>query len=155
MSVRSHPAAHHRASLSTREALLFEAGIKLGGLFHQYLGTPLDPSTAAGLARTIEQAVGLQPYVVSVKVRIHPERGGAVGRGAFGYRYLTAEMLSVRIVLGHGAVRVVARLEHRPELRYPLMSVERVAPEPGPVRAARRSGRRSGPSARRSSTSGG
>ena len=153
MKATSHPAGHHRARLSTREALLFEAGIKLGGVFHQYLGTPLDRTTAAGLARTIEQAVRLQPYVKQVDVHILPKRGGATGRGAFGYRYLTAEMLSVRIVLGHGGVRVVARLEHRPELRYPLMSVERVGPARPRTTAARRSGRKSGRSARRNSQS--
>jgi dihydroneopterin aldolase len=142
VSGSAHPAAHHRAALSTREALLFEAGIKLGGLFHQYLGTPIDRSTATGLARAMEEAVRLQPYVKRVSVRIRPERGGAVGRGAFGYRYLTAEMLSVRIVLGHGPTQVVARLEHRPELRYPLMSVERVVSKRLRATAARRSARR-------------
>lgn len=115
----------HRATLSRREALLFEAGVKLGGVFHQYLGTPVSARTAGPLARAIEDAVGLQPFVRSVRVRITPARGGATGRGPFAYRYLTGEMLDVTVVLGDGPARVVARLRHRPDLRYPLMSVER------------------------------
>jgi dihydroneopterin aldolase len=147
------PARLHRARLSPREALLFEAGIKLGGLFHQYLGTPVAPRTAPSLARAIEDAVRLQPYVRAVKVDIRPEAGGRLGKGRFAYRYLTAEMLRVRVSLADGPVRVEAVLAHRPELRYPLMSVERVSP--APATSARRSARRAGRSGRRTSPSGG
>jgi dihydroneopterin aldolase len=123
----------HRAALSRREALLFEAGIKLGGIFHQYLGVPVSPRTAPGLARTIERAVALQPYVAHVRVRIDPARGGPVGRGRYAYRYLVAEMLDVRVRLADGDVEVTARLAHRPDLRYSLMSVDTVRP-PDPAR---------------------
>ena len=116
----------HPARLSPREALLFEAGIKLGGVFHQYLGVPVAPRTAAALARTIEQAVGLQPFVTAIRVRIDLRRGAPVGRGRFGYRYLTAEMLDVRVRLADRSMEVEAHLTYRPDLRYPLMSVVRV-----------------------------
>ena len=112
--------------LTPRETLLFEAGIKLGGIFHQYLGIPVHARTARALARSIEQAVGLQPYVTRVSVRIRPERGPRPGPGRFAYRYLTPEMLEVRVHLAHAGTHVEARLMHRPELRYPLMDVVRV-----------------------------
>jgi dihydroneopterin aldolase len=114
----------HTAALTSREALLFEAGIKLGGIFHQYLGIPVSPKTANALARSIEAAVALQPFVERVQVRIRPAKGGAAGRGRFGYRYITAEMIDARVTLSDGATRVVARLSYRPDLRYPLMHVE-------------------------------
>ncbi|MFZ0699282.1 MAG: dihydroneopterin aldolase family protein [Thermoplasmata archaeon] len=116
----------HRAQLTRREALLFEAGIKLGGLFHQYLGTPVDRRTARSLARAIEEAVGLQPYVRSIHVRIDPKQGGPAGRGRFAYRYLVAEMIHVRLELADRNLVVTARLEWRPDLAYPLMSIDRV-----------------------------
>lgn len=128
----------HRARLSRREALLFEAGVKLGGVFHQYLGVPVSPRTAPALARTIEAAVGLQPFVRSVRVRVDPTRGGPVGRGRFAYRYLTAEMLEVAVELADGALTVEALLKHRPDLRYPLMSVLRVGPSRRRAGRARR-----------------
>ena len=144
----------HRARLTRREALLFEAGIKLGGLFHQYLGTPVAAATAPSLARVIAQAVRLQPYVTDVRVRIRVRAGGPLGRGRFAYGYLTAEMLEVVVRLKDGPVRVDARLAFRPDLRYPLMNVLRATPEaPRRPRAtsARRSGRTAGRSARRTS----
>ncbi|HZY70473.1 MAG TPA: dihydroneopterin aldolase family protein [Thermoplasmata archaeon] len=146
------PAALHRAVLTPREALLFEAGVKLGGVFHQYLGTPVDARTAGALARTIARAVELQPYVVAAAVAIDPRRGGPRGRGAFAYRYLTPEMLRVRLRLADGPVSVEATLRHRADLRYPLMRVERVRSPPSPRRepprrrrGAARSGRTSSP----------
>jgi dihydroneopterin aldolase len=112
-----------RPGMSARERLLFEAGIKLGAIFHQYLGIPVSPTTADGLARTIEAAVRLQPFVTEARVRIVPSRGAPVGRGRFGYRYLTPEMLGVQLTLVDRGERVRARLEYRRDLRYPLMSV--------------------------------
>jgi len=125
----------HTAVLTRREALLFEAGIKLGGVFHQYLGTPVSPRTAPSLAGAIEAAVGLQPFVRSVRVRIDPRRAGPPGRGRFAYHYLTAEMLDVTVELVDGPLTVEARLKYRPELRYPLMSVARVERRPRAHRA--------------------
>jgi dihydroneopterin aldolase len=129
----------HPARLNRREALLFEAGVKLGGVFHQYLGMPVAPSTATGVARTIERAVALQPFVTSVRVRIDPRAGGAVGRGRYAYAYLRAEMLDVTVRLRDGPEEVEARLAHRADLRYPLMRVVRA----GRPRARRRQATRS------------
>jgi len=145
----SRRVALRKARLSPKEALLFEAGIKLGGVFHQYLGIPLNDRTAPGLARTIEHAVRLQPFVRKVEVRIAPRRGGPVGRGRYAYRYLTAEMLDIRVELADGPTSVRARLAHRPELRYPLMWVEPPAADAGPVTSAGRGARTRGRSARR------
>lgn len=163
----------HPADLTRREALLFEAGIKLGGVFHQYLGIPVRRRTSRSLARTIEEALTLQPYVARAEVRIDPSRGGALGQGRFGYRYLTAEMLDVRVHLADGPWTVTAHLSHRKDLRYPLMRVERasrvvtVGPRPrrtggrsvrGTSRSAgsaggRRTPRARGPSSRRRGSS--
>lgn len=130
----------HAARLTVREALLFEAGVKLGGVFHQYLGTPVSPRTAAHLARTIEHAVGLQPFVRSVRVRIDPRLGGAVGTGRFAYRYLTPPMMRVRVRLSDGPVEVTATLEQRDDLRYPLMSVASITRRPTTARRRQGSG---------------
>ncbi len=146
----------HRARLSGREALLFEAGIKLGGIFHQYLGIPVSRRTSRALSRSVEAAVGLQPFVTRVRVTIDPSRGGRLGRPPFDYRYLTAEMLSAKVELSDGPWKVVARLGYRADLRYPLMRVERLSVlERDRPSAGRRSARREGRSGRRTSPSAG
>jgi dihydroneopterin aldolase len=128
----------HSVALSPREALLFEAGVKLGGVFHQYLGIPVSPRTARGIARTIEQAVQLQPYVIRVRAKVDPRKGGALGRGRFAYRYLTAEMLDVTVTLRDGEHEVKARLRHRPDLRYSLMTVVQLSTDGPRTRPAGR-----------------
>jgi hypothetical protein len=120
----------------------FEAGIKLGGIFHQFVGTPVSPATAPDLARAIERAVALQPYVESIRVHIDPRRGGPSGRGRFGYRYLTAPMLEVDRRVRLGRARARARLRYRPDLRYPLMELLEVRSGPSPKRGATRASRK-------------
>lgn len=149
-------ASFHGASLAPHEALLFEAGVKLGGVFHQYLGIPVSPRTARALARTIESAVALQPFVRRVRVRVDPRRAGPVGRPPFAYRYLSAEMLDVTVELADGPWEVTARLAFRPDLNYPLMRVERADPRGRrSASSAGRSGRRRGRPARRTARSAG
>lgn len=124
--------------VSDREQALFEVGIKLGGLFHQFIGVPVSPRTAGLLARSIEQAVGLQPFVERARVRLHLERAGRGGTGRFGYHYLTAPMIEAEVRVRVGKARVRAQLSFREDLRYPLM---RVVDDP-PLRTTRSSPRR-------------
>lgn len=157
--VATAPRTLHPAALTDREALLFEAGIKLGGVFHQYLGVPVSAATAAGLGATIARALRLQPYVTAATVRVDVTRAGPAGRGAFAYHYLTAEMLWARVVLRQGTTEVAAELAHRGDLRYPLMRVVRVRSARGwtggSTRRVRRSAGRSGRSVRRTAPSAG
>src|SRR5439155_14320840 len=86
---------------SDRDRAVFEAGIKLGSIAHQYVGTPLTEATAPSLERAIEAATRVQPLVERVRVRINRERMQI--RGPFKYGVLTEELLDVE-----GAVRVEA-----------------------------------------------
>lgn len=140
------PPSRRSPPLTDRETLLFEAGIKLGGVFHQYLGIPVDARSAPALARTIERAIQLQPFVRTARVLIDADRGPPMGRGRFAYRYLTPEMLRVTVRVARGRYEVEARLEHRPDLRYPLMSVTSVRP---PSPRTRTASRRTTPRTRR------
>lgn len=108
---------------SEREQALFEAGIKLGGVFHQFIGVPVSTRTSKSLSHAMEEAVGLQPFVSLVRVKIDPNRSGEPGSGRFGYKYLTAEMLDAEVTITVGSARVRARLAFRADLNYPLMRV--------------------------------
>jgi len=46
---------------SEHDQAIFEAAIKLGALYHQWVGTPVSPSTASVLESAIQESVSLQP----------------------------------------------------------------------------------------------
>jgi len=107
---------------STRERAMFEAGIKMGTIYHQFVGVPLDQDSVDALEDAIEKGVLVQPYVESVRVRID--------RGIFGpkkdeysYRSLSGEMLDVVLVIKIDDVRVKAEMRYDPVLKYPLMYI--------------------------------
>src|SRR2546428_10945027 len=74
-----------------RDRAAFEAGIKLGSILHQYVGTPLTAASAGSLERAIEAATRVQPLVERVRGRIDrerlrirgPDRYGVVPEDAF------------------------------------------------------------------------
>ena len=58
--------------VSDREQAIFEAAIKLGALYHQWVGTPISRNSAASVETAIERAVILQPCVEEITVRLEP-----------------------------------------------------------------------------------
>ncbi|MFQ6012635.1 MAG: dihydroneopterin aldolase family protein [Thermoplasmata archaeon] len=103
------------------ERAAFEAGIKLGSIYHQFVGAPIAPRNVEVLARSIEEGTRLQPFVEEVRVRINLPPGGA--DGAFSYRSLTGEMLEVDLRVGYREARVIAALRYEEKLGYPLMRI--------------------------------
>jgi hypothetical protein len=103
------------------ERAAFEAGIKLGSIYHQYVGAPVSPENADQLARTIEAGTRLQPFVEDIQVRIDPAGTGRAG--AFPYRSLRGKMLDVEVRVGYKDSVVVAAMRYEKELHYPLMRI--------------------------------
>ena len=98
----------------------FEAGIKFGSLYHQFVGTPVSPSSAASLERAIEEAIGNQPHCESVAVDIHVDDLET----AHGYDELTGPLMDAEVVVDYDGIEVVARMETVEG--YPLMRIESV-----------------------------
>ncbi|NPV62041.1 MAG: hypothetical protein HPY61_05315 [Methanotrichaceae archaeon] len=103
-----------------REIAAFEAGIKLGALYHQFVGTPVSLSTAEGLERAMQESISLQPFVTSVKVRISREM---IKENVFGYGELQGRMISAEVEIDFQGEVLRARLEYDPEKDYPLMQL--------------------------------
>ncbi|MET1124059.1 MAG: dihydroneopterin aldolase family protein [Archaeoglobaceae archaeon] len=97
----------------------FEAGIKLGALFHQFVGAPVSEENAELLARAIESCVRLQPYVVDVRVEIDAKKANS----AFGYTSLLPDMLYAYVEVKVGEATVRARLRWDEEAKYPVMEL--------------------------------
>jgi len=108
-----------------RDIAVFEAGIKLGALYHQFIGTPVSTKTVEVLETAIERSVSLQPWVNSVEVEIDREKVRA-NESEFGYCELRGEMLDVKVVVRYEKVEVHVRVKYEEDMGYPLMRVEKV-----------------------------
>ncbi len=116
-----------KEEISDRDKALFEAGIKLGALYHQFIGTPVSTETAKELETAIEKSVSLQPWVRAVKVKIDREKVRKCENGnKFKYCELSGEMLDVEVVVRYEEVEVHARGKYDEEMDYPLMRVEKI-----------------------------
>jgi hypothetical protein len=101
----------------------FEVGIKLGALFHQFIGLPISPKNVELIEKAIESCVKLQPHVVDVKVAIDRKKlENALS--ALGYTTLSPEMLHAEVIVEVNGVRVKGVLKWDEKLRYPLMSLD-------------------------------
>jgi len=104
--------------LNERDQAVFEAGIKLGALYHQWVGTPISRRSAASVETAIEQAVILQPFVEEITVRLDRS---LMTENVFGYSELSGLMFSVEIVTRVGFTYCRAHLA--PHNGYPLMQI--------------------------------
>ena len=108
-------------NLTDRERAVFEGGITLGALFHQFVGTPVSKYNKESLERAIEEAMKNQPCVYDIKVRIRD----------VGERYvsLDGKMLDVDLKIKINKTIAHLKLEYIPELDYPLMYVKDIKEE--------------------------
>lgn len=104
--------------ITNREQAIFEAGIKLGALYHQWVGTPISQNSAASVESAIEQAVILQPYVEEIAVSLDRK---LMTQNVFGYSELSGLMFNVNIVTRVGFSYCRARLASQEG--YPLMQI--------------------------------
>jgi len=110
---------------SEREQAIFEAAIKLGALYHQFVGTPVSRTTASSLETAIQESISLQPYVRDVRVSIDR---GQMEENLYGYSELKGTMLTVDVITRVGDACCHARLKRKGD--YPLMEIIRCYEEP-------------------------
>ena len=83
-------------SCSDSERASFEAGIKMGTIYHQFVGVPLSAENVETLERAIEAGVKVQPFVEDISVRI--DRSGLRSkRGQYDYVSRTGGCLEVPV----------------------------------------------------------
>jgi hypothetical protein len=104
--------------ISDREQAIFEAGIKLGALYHQWVGTPISRNSAASIEKAIEMAVILQPFVEKITVKLDRN---LMTPNKLGYSELSGLMFDVEVVTRVGFSYCRARLSL--EKGYPLMQI--------------------------------
>ncbi len=112
--------------INERDIAVFEAGIKLGALYHQFVGTPISPETVDSLERTIEDSIALQPHVRSVSVSIDREMAEKKLNPEFRYCELEGRMLNVSLQILYKNTIAYAELAYDETKDYPLMRLKKI-----------------------------
>ena len=110
---------------SDAERAVFEAGIKLGTVYHQFVGAPISKNNVDVLEKSIEEGTRVQPFVKDASVRIDRSR---LREKSTEYEYLTltGDMLEVTLTVKYKDVEAVCEMRHIKEMDYPLMYVKAV-----------------------------
>ncbi|WII07271.1 dihydroneopterin aldolase family protein [Methanomassiliicoccales archaeon LGM-RCC1] len=117
--------ANDKFSCTERERAIFEAGIKLATVYHQFVGTPVNIDTVKQLEDTISRTIEVQPYVECAKIKI--DRDSFVSDGdTYSYVSLTGDMIDAKVVIALGDSRVTAEMRYDEDLEYPLMYVSKI-----------------------------
>jgi len=119
--------SHFACSDSERAA--FEAGVKMGTIYHQFVGVPLSADNVRTLEKAIEAGCIVQPFVEKVKVKIDRSMLRRK-RGQYDYVSLTGDMLDVTMTVRYKSARVKASMRFIKEMNYPLMFIEEIADLP-------------------------
>lgn len=123
MTSKREELASRYFNCSERERAVFEAGIKLGTIYHQFVGTPVAVANVEILEKAIEDGVRVQPFVKDVKVKISRD-SLRQKKDEFDYQTLMGNMLDVELTISIGNTMVVAGMDFKTDLRYPLMYVK-------------------------------
>ncbi len=108
------------------ERIAFELGIKLGALFHQFVGAPVSSHNIETLERAIEETTESQAFVRSAKVNIRLDDEEIGEKSPFDYTTLTEEMIEVEVVVEYGDLRAVGMIEYIEDMNYPLMYIREI-----------------------------
>lgn len=108
---------------SDRERAVFEAGIKLGTLYHQYVGVPVNLSNLNSLANAMKESMLVQPFVIDAEVKIDSDIVKK-RQGVYKYITLSGDMLDVRVRIKYNDESITGRLQYVSEMDYPLMYIE-------------------------------
>lgn len=109
--------------INNRDKALFESGIKLGSLYHQFIGTPINLENTDIIIKCIEKSISLQPYVKNVKVVLNTKYISEKINKEFKYTELNGKMIEATIKVQYKEYIVFAVLNYDSINKYPLMKI--------------------------------
>lgn len=111
------------SNLTDRERAIFEGGISMGALFHQFVGTPVSISTISSLENAIKESILLQPAIIDVHVKLN-EALIKNSSGVMGYTSLTGNMLYVELTTKINDKTITTCISYDEELNYPIIYIK-------------------------------
>ncbi len=118
--------ASDRFVCSVKERAVFESGIKLATIYHQFVGSPVNAESVESLERTIEKTILVQPYVSDIKVSIDRSRFVPLV-DQYSYLSLTGDMIDAIVTIDIDGTKVTAEMRYDEDLKYPLMYVSKIS----------------------------
>ncbi|MDY0266185.1 MAG: dihydroneopterin aldolase family protein [Methanimicrococcus sp.] len=112
--------------ITDQDQALFEAGIKLGALYHQFIGSPLSVSGISAMEKAIEESIRVQPFVEEITVQIDEKKVLTELNETFRYTELKGHMLSVKITVKVNKTFAFVSLKYDESLKYPLMKIDKI-----------------------------
>ena len=114
--------AASRFVCTVRERCIFETGIKLATIYHQYVGTPFNAESVESLEKAIAGSIMVQPYVSDVSVSIDrsvlpPQEDH------YSYVSLGGNMIDAVVEVTIDGITVRSEMRYDEALGYPLMYV--------------------------------
>ena len=110
------------SNLTDRERAIFEGGISMGSLYHQFIGTPVNIDSYKSLEKAIEESILLQPAITKVVVKLNTDLIKQQS-GSMGYTTLEGKMLYVELTTKINENEVTTCISYVEELDYPLMRI--------------------------------
>jgi len=118
------PAAKYfTPKVTDRDRAVFEAGIAIGTIVHQFTGVPVKKrEDVAIFEELIKRSISAQPFRLEVDVKVSVET--PVEDTPYNYVVVQSRHIDAKVVVKYGKCRVTARLRHIPELNYTLGYIE-------------------------------
>jgi len=111
------------SKISDRDRAVFEAGVAIGTLVHQFSGIPIKRREDVEVIReAIRRSLLSQPFRESVELDLNVQLPSS--DSPYSYTTLKARHMDARITVKYGNCRVIARLRYIPELDYTLGYIE-------------------------------
>ena len=123
--------AYVSPEVTPREQAIFEVGIKLATIFHQFVGTPIqnDPLVLQEISQGIKASILCQPFVSKVEVTIRPRGYDGKSSGkqhAYDYTIISGRNLIAEVDVQYHDWLVTGRVEWKEDLAYPLMYIKNI-----------------------------
>jgi len=114
--------------ITDRERASFEAGIKLGALYHILCGIPISSNedVIKSVENGIEAAISCQPYVKSVKLNLNREKIIGDKSAEFDYDDITGRIIHAELVIEYKTTKVLAKIDWIEDMQFPLMYIEKI-----------------------------
>jgi len=114
--------------LTKRERACFEAGIKLGALYHILSGIPVqnNENVIKSIETGIESAISCQPFVKSVKINLDRQKILSEKKSEFDYDEISGKIIKAEVFIEYESVNIIAKVEWIDDLEYPLMFIESI-----------------------------